>query len=324
MAGRVTLAFIAAFVLGFTACPCALAQAWPVKPVRIIAPFAAGGTADTLGRVVSAKLTESLGQSFIVENRTGAGGVVGSEVAARSAPDGYTLVVSAVASHVIAPVLTRVPFDPLRDFTHIALFGGPPAVFAVHPSLPAKDLKAFIALARSRPGQLTYGSPGNGTQGHLVAEVLKRSAGIDIRHIPYRGASLAVPDAMSGQIHAICTTLSTASGQIRSGRLRALALSSEQRLQDFGDVPTFRELGFPQLVATVWFGLSGPAGLPADIVNKLNAEVGRILQLRDVRERLRAEGMELASGNAKPYAAFVASEIERWTPIVKASGAKAD
>ncbi|HEX2825721.1 MAG TPA: tripartite tricarboxylate transporter substrate binding protein [Burkholderiales bacterium] len=324
MAHRVVPALAASCVLLCVSCASAYAQAWPARPVRVIAPFAPGGTADTLGRVVSAKLAESLGQSFIVENRTGAGGVVGSEVAAKSAPDGYTLVVSGVASHVIAAALTKVPFDPLRDFTHIALFGGPPAALAVHPSLPAKDLKTFIALARSRPGQLTYGSPGNGTQGHLVAHLLQGSAGVDIRHVPYRGASLAVADAIAGNIHAISTTLSTASGQIRSGRLRALALSSEERLPDYRDIPTFRELGFAQLVATVWFGLSGPAGIPADIVSKLNAEVARILALREVRDRLRAEGMELAGANAKPYAAFVASEIERWTPIVRASGAKAD
>ena len=323
MAHRVALACVVSCVLLSLSCP-SIAQTWPVKPVRVIAPFPAGGTADTLGRAMSVKLTESLGQNFIVENRAGAGGVVGSEIAAKSAPDGYTLVVSGVASHVIAPVLTKVSFDPVRDFTHIALIGGPPAVLAVHPSLPSRDLKTFLALARSRPGQLTYGSPGNGTQGHLVAEMLKRTAGIDIRHVPYRGASLAVPDAMAGHIHAISTTLTTASAQIRNGRLRALAISSEARLPDFGDVPTFRELGFPQLVATVWFGLSGPAGMPSDIVNKLNAEVGRILQLRDVRERLRAEGVELASGGAKSYSAFVASEIERWTPVVRASGARAD
>ena len=159
MAYRLAPAFVASCVLVCVSCAPVFAQVWPAKPVRVIAPFAAGGTADMLGRVVSAKLTESFGQNFIVENRTGAGGVVGSEVAAKSAPDGYTLVVSAVASHVIAPALTKVPFDPLRDFTHIALFGGPPAVFAVHPSLPSRDLKTFLALARSRPGQLTYGSP---------------------------------------------------------------------------------------------------------------------------------------------------------------------
>jgi tripartite-type tricarboxylate transporter receptor subunit TctC len=302
----------------------AFAQSWPAKPVRVIAPFAPGGTADTLGRIISSKLTETLGQNFVVENRAGAGGVIGSEIAAKAPADGYTFVVSGVASHVIAPAIARVPFDPLRDFTHIALIGGPPAVFAIHPSLPAKDLKAFLALAKTKPGELTYGSPGNGTQGHLVAELFKRSAGIDIRHVPYKGASLAVVDVMAGHIHSISTTLTTASAQIRAGRLRALALSSAQRLPDYRQIATFRELGFPQLVATVWFGLSGPAGMPAEIVNRVNNEVRRIVQLPEVRERFRSEGIEPAPPDAKGFTTFVSAEIERWTPVVRASGAKPD
>lgn len=302
----------------------AFAQTWPAKPVRIVAPFAPGGSADTLGRTIAVRLTESLGQQVIVENRAGAGGVVGSEIVAKSAPDGYTLLVSGVASHAIAPALSKVPFDPVRDFTHIALIGGPPAVFAVHPSLPVKDVKSFVAFAKARPGQLTYGSPGNGTQGHLVAEVFKRSAGIDIRHVPYKGAALAVVDVMAGHIHGISTTLTTASAQIRAGRLRALAVSSAERLPGYAQLPTFREQGFPQLVATVWFGLSGPAGIPPEITNRLTGEVRRILQLPDVSERMRGDGIEPASPDARPYSAFVAAELERWTPVVRASGAKAD
>ena len=265
----------------------------------MIAPFPRGGAADTLGRLVAGKLGESLGQNFVVENRAGAGGVIGSDLVAKSAPDGYTLVVSGVASHALAPALAKVPFDPLKDFTHIALIGGPPAVFAVHPSIPARDLKSFIALAKTRPGELTYGSPGNGTQGHLVAELFKRSAGIDIRHVPYKGASTAVVDLMAGHIHAISTTLSTAAAQMRAGRIRALAVSSAERLPDYANVPTFRELGFPQLVATVWFSISGPAGMPPDVVARLNGEVRRILQLPDVRERLRAGKASTPAGSTR-------------------------
>jgi tripartite-type tricarboxylate transporter receptor subunit TctC len=302
----------------------ALAQAWPVKPVRVIAPFPAGGAADTLGRLVSTKLGDALGQTFVVENRSGAGGLVGSEVVARSAPDGYTLGVSGVASHVVAPLLSKAPFDPMKDFTHIALFGGPPAVLALHPSLPARDLKAFIALAKSRPAQLTYGSPGNGTHGHLIAELLKRTAGIDMRHVPYKGASIAVIDVTAGHIHAISTTLTTAAAQIRAGRLRALAASAAERLPDFAQVPTFRELGYPQLVATVWFGLSGPAGLPPEIVTRLAAEVQRAVQAPDTRERMRTEGVEPNPLDAAAFRKFIAAEIERWGPVVRASGARAD
>lgn len=305
-------------------CTTATAQQWPAKPVRVIAPFPPGGSADTLGRLVAAKLSESIGPNFIVENRSGAGGVIGSDSVAKSAPDGYTLVVAGVASHVVAPVLSKVPYDPLKDFTHIALIGGPPTVLAVHPSLPAKDLKGFLALAKAKPGQLTYGSPGNGTLGHLVAELFKRASGIDVRHVPYKGASIAVVDVMAGHIHSISTTLTTAGTQIRAARLRGLAVSSAERLTEYSQVPTFRELGYPQLVATVWFALSGPAGMPADIVNRLNSEVRRLLQLPDVRERLRSEGIEPGTLDVKAFNAFVAAEIEQWAPVVRASGARAD
>lgn len=314
------LAILAAWPAGS-----ALAQPWPARTVRIIVPFAPGGTADTLGRIVAGKLTESFGQTFVVENRPGAGGVLGADLVAKSAPDGYTLVVSGVATHAVAPALSpKFPFDPVKDFTHIALFGGPPSVFAIHPSLPAKDLKALVALARARPGEMSYGSPGSGTQGHLIAELLKRSAGIDIVHVPYRGASGAVVDLVAGHIHAISTTLTTASTQIRAGRARALAISAAARLPDYAGVPTFRELGYPRLVATIWFSLSGPPGVPADIVNRLNAEVRRILQLPDVRERLRPDGIEPNELDPKAFTEYLAAEVKRWAPVVRASGARAD
>jgi tripartite-type tricarboxylate transporter receptor subunit TctC len=321
MATRLTA--IWALALIFTAS--AFAQAWPAKPVRVVVPFAPGGTADTLGRIVANKLSESFGQSFVVENRAGAGGIIGSELVAKSAADGYMLVVSGVASHAVAPALSaKLPFDPVRDFTHIALFGGPPSVFAIHPSIPAKTLKEFIALAKAQPGALTYGSPGNGTQGHLIAELLKQTAGINIAHVPYKGASGAVTDLIAGHIHAVSTTLTTAGAQIRAGRARALAISSAARLPDYPGVPTFREQGYPQLVASIWFSLSGPAGLPADIVTRLNTEVRRILQLPDVRERLRPDGIEPGTLDAKAFTEFVAAEVKRWGPVVRASGANAD
>ena len=301
------------------------AQQYPAKTVRIIVPFAPGGSADTLGRIAAAKLTQSLGQNFVVENRPGAGGLVGSELASNSPPDGYTLVVSGIASHVIAPALAaKPPFDPVKDFTHIALFGGPPAVFGVHPSLPAKDLKAFVALARSKPGELTYGSPGNGTQGHLMAELFRQRAKIDIVHVPYKGASIAVVDIVAGHIHAISTTLTTASAQIRAGRVRALAISSESPLADYPGVPTFRDAGYRDVVGTVWFSLSGPAGMPADIVNRLNGEVRKILELPDVRERLRPDGILPNQLDPKAFSGYIIAELKRWGPIVRASGAGVD
>jgi tripartite-type tricarboxylate transporter receptor subunit TctC len=303
----------------------AFAQPWPAKPVRIIAPFAAGGSADTLGRIVAQKLTESLKENFVVENRPGAGGVIGSEYVTKAAPDGYTLLVSGVASHAVAPALPRgTPYDPVKDFTHIALFGGPPAVLVVNPSVPAKDLKEFVALLKKEPGKYSYGSPGNGTHGQLVAELFKQLAGVQMQHVPYKGASGAVADLVGGHLPVVSSTLSTAAGQIHGGKARALAISSARRLPEYPNVPTYAEMGYKELVATIWFSLSGPAGLPADIVRRLNAEVRKALDAPDARERLRPEGIEPGRMSASEFSAFVAAEVKRWAPVVKASGAKND
>jgi tripartite-type tricarboxylate transporter receptor subunit TctC len=306
-------------------CGSAAAQSWPAKPVRVIVPFAPGGSADTLGRLVAQKLSESMKQPFVVENRPGAGGLVGSDMVAKAAPDGYLLLVSGVASHAIAPTLSKkIPFDPVRDFTHIALFGGPPNVLAVHPSVPTRDLKEFIAYAKAQPGKLSYGSPGNGTQGHLVAENIKQQLGIDMVHVPYKGAGPAVGDLIAGHIPAISTTLTTAAAHIKAGKAHAIALSSASRVPDFPDVPTFAELGHPELTAVTWFSLSGPPGMPPEIVQRLNTEVRRLLQLPDVRERLRPEGIEPGNLDPKAFTAFVAAELKRWAPVVRASGAQVD
>lgn len=318
---RTTIALLLATALPGTV----FAQAWPSKPVRVVVPFAPGGTADTLGRLVTTRLGETFKETFVVENRGGAGGVVGSELVAKSPPDGYTLVVSGVASHCIAPALSKnFPFDPLRDFTHIALFGGPPGVLVIYPGLPAKDLKQFIAYAKAENGKLAYGSPGNGTQGHLIAEQLKQVTGIAMTHVPYRGASLAVSDLIAGHVTVASTTLTTAATQIKAGKARALAVSSAKRIPEFPDVPTFAELGYPELTASIWFSLSGPAGMPPEIVTRLNAEVRRILKLPDVLERLRPEGIEPGDLDPQQFTAFVASELKRWAPVVRASGARAD
>ncbi|MDB5746679.1 MAG: tripartite tricarboxylate transporter substrate binding protein [Massilia sp.] len=301
------------------------AETWPAKQVRIIVPYAPGGTSDTLGRVVANHLGETFKQTFIVENRPGAGGVTGSAVVAKAAPDGYTLVISGIGSHAIAPSLaTKLPFDAMRDFTHIAVLGGPPNVLAVHPSVPARNLKEFVAYAKAQKGKLNYGSPGNGTQGHLFAENFKQITGTPMVHVPYKGASPAVSDLMAGHIQALSTTLSTAAGQIRTGKARALAVSAKSRVSEFADVPTFAELGHPELVATTWFSLSGPAGMNPDVVQRLNTEVRRILQLPDVRQKLLAEGIEPNKLDPQQSTAYIAGEIKRWAPVVRASGASLD
>jgi tripartite-type tricarboxylate transporter receptor subunit TctC len=316
--GTLTRLAAAGVLAAASVAPGALAQDWPARPVKIVAPFAPGGSADTLGRLVAEKLSVRLNQNFVVENRPGAGGVIGSEVVAKAPPDGYTLVVSGIASHVIAPAMNPAPFDPLKSFTHIALFGGPPVVLVVHPGLEARNLDEFIGLSKSRAGGLSYGSPGQGTQGHLTAELLKAQSGANLTHVPYKGAALAMSDLMGGHIPAVSSTLTTAATQIKAGKARALALSSARRLPDFPDVPTFGESGYPELVATVWFSLSGPAGLPPAIVSKLNAEVREILKLPDARRRLQSDGVEPNELDAAAFTDFVRAEIERWTPLAKA------
>lgn len=289
---------------------------WPAHPVRIVAPFAAGGTADILGRIVAQKLSDEYAQSFIVENRAGAGGLIGADTVSKASADGYTLVVSGIASLVLAPAMTPAAFDPLRDFTHIALLGGPPDVFVVSPTLPVRDLKEFIALARSN--RFGYGSPGSGTQGQLIGELFRKAAGIDLVHVPYKGAGPAVADVMAGHLPAASVTLTSAVSQIQAGKVRALALTSHARLAAFADVPSFVESGFPQIVGVVWFSLSGPAGMSAEVVARLNASVRRALHSSDVLERLHRESIESNDMDAAQFTEFVKSELARWTPVIRA------
>ena len=297
----------------------AVAQEWPSRPVRIVAPFAPGGSADTLGRIVAEKLAARFKQNFIVDNRPGAGGTVGSDIVAKSTPDGYTLVVSSIASHVIAPAMGNAPFDPVKDFTHVALFGGPPIVAVVNPGAEAKSLAEFTALSKSLPQGISYGSPGVGTNGHLVAELFRARSGASLTHVPYKGAALAMIDLAGGHIPASFNTLTTAAPHIRSGLARALALSSARRLPAYADVPTFVESGYRDLVATTWFSLSGPAGMPPAVVKRLNAEVRAALSAPEVRKRLVADGIEANDLDPNAFTRFVRAEIEKWSPIAKAA-----
>lgn len=303
------------------AAPAVRAQAaWPERPVRIIAPFAPGGTADTLGRLISQDLQQVFGQPFVVENRPGAGGLIGSAMVARAAPDGHTFVISGIASHVIAPATAANPeFHPLRDFTHVAFLGGPPTVLIVANSVPAQTLAQFIALARG--GQrFAFGSPGAGTHGHLFGVAIAQAAGIELEHVPYRGGANALSDIMGGSLPVGSFALTSAAPGIRGGRVRALALTGARRAAAFPDIPTFTELGYPTLTGQTWFGLSGPANLPRSIAERLNAEVVRILQLPHIRERLTAEAIDVAPLDVPGFTAFVAEEFARWGAIARAAG----
>jgi tripartite-type tricarboxylate transporter receptor subunit TctC len=293
-------------------------NSWPTKPVRIVAPFAAGGAADTLGRIVADPLSGIFRQQFYVENRVGAGGLIGAASVAAAAPDGYTFVVSGVASHVIAPALSPNPgFDALRDFSHVAYLGGPPVVIIVHPSLAVASYRDLIAYAKRSPRALDYISPGTGTHGFLFAENLARREGIKLTHIPYKGAGPALMDLVGGHVPIGSITFSSAAAQIRSRAVRALAVSSENRLPNFPDIPTFKEMGYGDLVAETWFALSGPARLPADIVRSLSGAIGDILRRPEVQARMAQDEIEIRDMSPEQVTTHITQEIARWSPLAK-------
>ena len=240
-------------------------------------------------RIVADKLSRKLGQQFVTENRGGAGGLIGSEGVAKSPADGYTLVVSGIASHVVAPAMTPANFDPMKSFTHIALFGGPPTGLMVHASVEAKTVAQFIEAARTRPGGCSYASPGHGTHAHLIGEMFRQRTGAPLVHIPYKGGGPAIADVAAGHVLTSFSTIAAALPQVKAGKARFLAITAEKRLPELPDVPTFAELGMKDLTAITWFGLSGPAGLARDIVVKLNGEVRQALAQADVREKLGPE-----------------------------------
>jgi tripartite-type tricarboxylate transporter receptor subunit TctC len=300
------------------------AQEWPARPVRIVAPFAAGGTADTLGRIAAEHLSEAFRQQFIVENRGGAGGATGSLAVARMEPDGYSFVVSGIATHAIAPAINAsIGYDPLKDFTHVAYFGGPPIVFIVPANLGVKSLPQLVAYGKARSEKLTYASPGTGTSGHLVAEYFAGRAGIGIEHVPYRGAAPGVMDVVAGHLKFGSMTWTTASGQITAGTVLPLAVTSDRRLPDFPNIPTFKESGY-DLVSTTWFSLSAPAGLPKAIADKVNREVVKAFARPEVQARLRTEQILFEPMTPDQFTAFVSNELARWKPVAQQIGLKAN
>jgi tripartite-type tricarboxylate transporter receptor subunit TctC len=315
------LAAVALAVAALAAAP-VQAQEWPTKTVRIVVPYGAGGAADTLGRVFADVLGAAFGKQFIVENRPGGGSVVGSEAVARSAPDGYTLMLSGMATHVLAPAMNKsAGFDPVRDFTHIAYFGGAPNAFVVHPSFGIATFKDFMARARGA-ADIPYVSPGVGSVGNLVAEYLAAKEGIKLTHIAYRGGAAALTDLVAGHVKVGMMSFSTAREHVRAGKLVPLAMSSSERPKDFPDLPTLKELGYPDLVATTWWALSGPAGLPPDIVAKINAEVNRSLDLPQVRRQLEQEEVKTQAMSPAEVTEFLHNEIAKWVPVVARSIAK--
>ena len=301
-----------------------LPAGWPSKPVRMIVPFPAGGGTDILARLMAQKMSEVIGQPVVVDNRGGAGGTIGTDLAARAAPDGLTVILVS-GSHVINPSLYKsLPFDTANDFAPISQVATAPGILVVHPALPARSVRELIALARSRPGQLTYASAGTGTPPHLAAELFRTMARIEVVHIPYKGNGPALADVIGGHVSFTFPTMPSALPHVRTGKLRALAVTGAQRSAAAAEIPTVAEAALPGYEASSWYGLLAPARTDAAIVNRLHRDVTAILGSADVKERFAAQGIEPAATTPQQFAAIIKTEIAKWSAVVKASGARAD
>jgi tripartite-type tricarboxylate transporter receptor subunit TctC len=302
----------------------ALAQGFPAKPVRVVVPYPPGGPTDIVARVVSQKLSEQTGQQFVVENRAGAGGNIGAEAVARSPADGYTLLVATTAHAINPSLFKQLGYDLQKDFAPVSQLTGGPLVIVVNPSLPAKNVPELIALAKSKPGALNFASSGNGQSTHLSAELFSSMAGIKMNHVPYKGSAPALTDVIGGQADLMFDTMLSAMPQVKTGKLRALAVTSAARSPAAPDLPTVAESGLPGYEAIAWNGLLAPAGTPKDVVAKLNAELKRALEAPEVKERFAAQGFGAAWTPPEKYAAFMQAELAKWAKVVKTSGATVD
>jgi tripartite-type tricarboxylate transporter receptor subunit TctC len=301
------------------------AQPYPTKPIRLVVPFPAGGTTDVLARAAAQKLTESLGQAVIVDNRPGAGGNIGAELVAKSPPDGYTLLMGTVGTHAINPSLyPKMPYDHVRDFVPVILVAGVPNVLVINPALPVNSVQELIAYAKANPGKLNFASSGNGTSIHLSGELFKTMAGVQITHVPYKGSAPALQDLVGGQVQLMFDNLPSALALIKGGRLKALAVTSKERAPALPDVPTMAESGLPGFEASSWFGLLAPAGTPQSAIARLNAEIAKWLASPEAKEKLLAQGANAAGGTPEDFARHIAAETAKWQRVVKESGAKVD
>ena len=303
-----------------------LAQdAYPSKPVRLVVPYAPGGVSDITGRIVAQKMTELLGQPMVVENRAGAGGMVGTGAVAKAEPDGYTIVLSSLSAYAIGPRLVKQPlYDPIRDFTPVAVLALSPTVLTVNNSLPVKSLRELIAYAKANPGKLSYGSSGIGSVAHISAEMLRASTGVDLVHVPYKSAAQSYPDVISGSVSMVFDALPSAIQHIKSGKVRPIAMMSDRRASLLPDVPTFAEAGYPEATLRLWVGLHGPANLPTPIVQKLNDTAAKAVAAQDVRERFTAVGADSYSTSPREFAEMVRGDVERLGRMMAAAGIKAE
>ena len=303
----------------------AQAETYPSKPIRVVVPYPPGGTPDILIRELAPKLTAALGQQIIVENRPGAGGNIGSEVVAKAAPDGYTLVMGTTATHSINQALyKKLAYDPVKDFVAVALIATMPNVLVVNNDFPVKNVKELIALAKAKPGTITFGSGGNGTTHHLSGALFEKMTGVDMTHVPYKGAGQALPDLIGGQINIMFDNITSSMAYIKSGKLRVLAVTTPKRSAALPDVPTMQEAGVPGYEMSGWFGLLAPAKTPPEIVARLNKAINKILQSIEMKELLAKQGAEIVISTPAEFTAFVKERTDKMTKVVKDSGAQID
>ena len=312
---------LAALLLAFPI----FAQEYPNRPIRLVVPYAPGGVSDITGRIVAQKMTELLGQPMVVENRAGAGGMLGTGAVAKSPPDGYTVVLSSLSAYAIGPKLVKQPlYDPVADFTPVAAVALSPTILTVNTALPFQSLKELITFGKANPGKLTYGSSGIGSVAHISAEMLRASTGIELVHIPYKSAAQAYPDMISGNVSMVFDALPSAIQHIKAGKARPLAMMSDRRASLVPEVPTFAEAGYPEATLRLWVGLHGPAGLPAPIVQKLNETAARAVASPDVRERFTAVGADAYSISPREFADLVRSDVERLGKMMASAGIKGE
>ena len=317
-----------AIVAAAVAAPSTFAQgtaSYPAKPVRLVVPFPAGGTTDILARAVAQRLSEAWGRQVIVDNRPGAGGNIGSDLVAKAAPDGYTLLMGTVGTHAINPSLYKnMPYDHVKDFAPVILVAGVPNVLVVNPSLPVHSVPELIAYAKANPGKLNFASSGNGTSIHLSGELFKAMTGVEMTHVPYKGSAPALTDLIGGQVQLMFDNLPSSLPFIKAGKLRALAVTSGARAAALPDLPTLAESGLPGFEASSWFGVLAPAGTPRDIVAKLNGAIAGWLASPEAKEKLLAQGAIAAGGTPEDFARHIGAETSKWAKVVKVSGAHID
>lgn len=302
--------------------PAGTAQGYPTKPIRLIVPWVAGGGTDIVARIIAPKFAENLGQQVVIDNRPGANGIIGSDIASKALPDGYTMILEAVEHVINASTYARLPYDTVKDFAPVGLAATHSLVLIVAPSFPAKSLRELVALAKSKPGQLNFGSWGEGSLAHLSGELLKNKAGISMVHVPYKGAPQAITDILGGRLPLMYTTMPTGIPHIKAGKLRALAVTSARRLPLVPDVPTMIELGYPDFEVESWRGLYVPAGTPKKIIARLNTELVKVLQMPDIRERIVVAGFEPATSTPEQFDKFSRTELAKWAQVAKAAGVR--